>query len=67
MTSRRALDAAERMGRRAGEAFRDLGIPSPAPFTGGDLRVAWARGYAAALAPRRRRGPTHEFRPPFPT
>lgn len=42
---------AERMGWRAGQDLKDLGVPARCPFTRRDLAAAWARGYAAGVAP----------------
>jgi hypothetical protein len=51
-TQTRAERTAEGMGRRAGEALRDYGTPSPCPFPKNEnLARAWARGYAAANLP----------------
>lgn len=50
-----SIRAASAMGARAGEAFRDTGIPTPNPF---DVRRyallsdAWRRAYMGALAGR---------------
>lgn len=40
---------AERMGQRAGQHFRDLGIPTPNPFSAAqpDLAQAWRVAYFA--------------------
>lgn len=46
--TRRLVDAAERIGRRAGARFHDTGIPQHNPFRARrDLAAAWRRGYYA--------------------
>lgn len=50
-----AASTAEQLGRRAGEALREWGIPSRCPFRDlAALRAAWARGYVAGSTARRR-------------
>jgi len=51
----RLLEAAERIGRRAGESLRLYGEPSRNPFghRGAALAAAWRRGYiGGAFTPR---------------
>ncbi len=47
-----AIAGAERMGRRAGEAWSTTGLPSPNPFRVAELAAAWRRGYFATARPR---------------
>lgn len=45
------LEHAAAMGRRAGQAWRDTGVPTPNPFaqaTHPELAQAWRRAYFAA-------------------
>lgn len=52
----RHVAAAERIGRRAGEALRDQGTPARNPFRAlDDLARAWARGYVAGSSTTARR------------
>lgn len=48
-----ALTSAANMGRRAGERFRETGVPSPNPLQGkgpDELAAAWRRAYFTACA-----------------
>jgi hypothetical protein len=50
--------AAAQMGTRAGEAFRDTGVPQRNPFRGKapELAAAWRAAYLAAATPKAVRG-----------
>jgi len=53
--SQASLDAAKRMGARAGEAFRETGVPSRNPFRDAtrfpELAAAWRDGYFPEINP----------------
>jgi hypothetical protein len=52
----KAAAAAAQMGTRAGESFRDTGVPTRNPFRGKApaLAAAWRRAYFAAARPKRK-------------
>lgn len=49
-----AEQVAARMGKSAGETFRDAGTPSKNPYEGksDELSAAWRRAYMTAAKPR---------------
>lgn len=54
----KATAAAAQMGTRAGETFRDTGLPARNPFRGKaiELAAAWRSAYLAAATPKAVRG-----------